>query len=56
MAQRSSPDEVEDDAVPAPKRASKARTDPTGATTRALSPMAEPTMTVSPTITGGDVI
>ena len=40
----------------APVLASKARTEPAGATTRALSPIADPTTTVSPTVTGGEVI
>ena len=39
-----------------PVLASKARTEPAGAKTLALSPMAEPTSTVSRTTTGGDVI
>src|SRR4029077_4456245 len=40
----------------APVRASKARTTPLGSSARLLSPIAEPTMTRSRRIAGGDVI
>jgi hypothetical protein len=39
-----------------PVRASKARTVPGGASTRRLSAIAEPTMTVSRAMTGAEVI